>query len=136
MKKVPWLLGLVVLGLIAYLLYHFATHRGTQARQVVVSADVGPDSIAAYERRVEELQARADEFRARMKAAGSLTRPEVQARLLGFEQQMKELRQAVREWRAGQNVTTSNEAYRQCILLYGRASGVCDAMAPDTMRGK
>jgi hypothetical protein len=136
MKTLTWILGLALLAAIGYLVYDFFTHRRTQAAPTPVPTGVGPESIAAYEQRIEELQAKTEALKARMKAAGTLERPDVQERLHGLQARMDNLAQAVRHWKMLQDSGNKDEAYRQCILLYGKASGVCDALAPDTLRGK
>jgi hypothetical protein len=71
-----------------------------------------------------------------MVAVGTAKRREVRARLAEFESQISDLKHAIAQWRLARGGDAPNEAYRQCLLLYGKARGVCEALAPDTLAGK
>jgi hypothetical protein len=58
----------------------------------------------------------------------------VQLRIAALQRELAGLRRAVDEWRATRTGTGGPAAFRQCVLLYGKASGVCDALALDTLR--
>jgi len=136
MKTVNTVLGLILLIIIGYLLFaHFAHHR-SQPRPAQVSADVGSDSIAAYRQRVVDLKGHADRLRARLTVAGRADKAAVKARLQMVDEQIQALEQAIGRWEVVINPDEKAGAYRQCILYYGKASGVCDALAPDTLAGK
>jgi hypothetical protein len=132
-KYVVWVLAVVAFALMVYFVVDFARHRKASPGGATVSADVGPDSIAAYEQRIVDLEAGAAGLRQRMDRAGTLGRPDVQERLRLLEADVENLRAAVARWKVEHNRANQGEAYRQCILLYGKASGVCQSLAPDTV---
>jgi hypothetical protein len=134
MKKVNWVLALILLIIIVYLLVNALKHRPFQPRPVNVSADVGSDSIAAYRQRVADLKDRADRLRAQLAVAGREVKPAVKERLLMVDEQIRALEQAIVRWEVDINPDEKAGAYRQCIMYYGKASGVCDALAPDTLK--
>ncbi len=128
MKAIFWLLLLIFVGLLGWLSYDFIVNRRAQAD--VVRFDSHPDSIAAYQQRLAELEARAESLRQRFNATNILRRPAVNARLMQLEEDIAALRRAIEAWEAA---SRSTDLYRQCILMYGKASGVCDALALDTL---
>jgi hypothetical protein len=136
MKYVVWVLAVVVFALTVYFAVDFARHRKGPPELAPASYDVGPDSIAAYERRIVDLKAEAEELKERLGRAGTLTRPEVQERLRLLEAHVENLGSAVARWKAEHDRGSQNEAYRECILLYGKASGTCQSLAPDTVAGR
>jgi Flp pilus assembly protein CpaB len=136
MKVLFWVVLVAFVGVLGYVAYDVVFRRTPRARPVQVSSDVGPESIQAYRERVEQLRMKAEDMKRRMQAAGTLDRPDVTERLLRFEQEAGQLELAIRRWGSSLDRAGKNEAYRQCIMLYGRASGVCDALAPDTLKGK
>jgi len=97
---------------------------------------VSAESAAAYEKRVVELVARVELLKKRMVAAGTAERREVKARLAEFENQISDLKHAIAQWRLARGGDAPNEAYHQCLLLYGKARGVCDALGPDTLSAR
>ena len=134
MKTLFWILLIAFVGLVGYVVYNFVQHQKTQVHPTTIPFEVGADSVAAYEQRVADLESRAAQLSKRMAAVGSLDRPEVKARLDEFERQVRDLKQAIALWRVARGGDAPDATYRQCILLYGKASGVCDAMAPDTLK--
>jgi hypothetical protein len=68
-----------------------------------------------------------------VRAAGSAERRDVKARIAESERLILELQRAIEQWRVARGGDAPDAAYRQCILLYGRATGACDALALDTM---
>jgi hypothetical protein len=135
MRTLVFILAVIVFVLLGYLVFKSAVNRKTPA-PVVVSADVGSDSIAAYRQRVVDLKGRADRLRAQLAVAGRDYKGAVQARLQMVDEQIHALEQAIGRWEVVVNPDEKAGAYRQCILYYGKASGVCDALAPDTLPGK
>jgi hypothetical protein len=71
-----------------------------------------------------------------MAAIGSLDRADVKARLAEFERQIRELKRAIAQWRVARGGDAPDAAYRQCIFAYGKAQGICAALAADTLLGK
>jgi hypothetical protein len=98
--------------------------------------EVSAESVAVYEQRVAELQARADSLKRRMEVVGSAERRDVKARLAEFESQLSDLKRAIAQWKIARGGDAPDAAYRQCILLYGRARGACELLASDTLAGK
>jgi hypothetical protein len=131
MKTVLWLLLLICVGLLGYFVFDFARHRRTQVD--LLPYEVTDDTIAVYEARADELATRADSIRQRLGKLGLLSRPAVLARVTDIEQEVANLRRAVENWKAARPARKGGDLYRQCILVYGRASGVCDALARDTL---
>ena len=137
MKKVNWILGLILLLVIGYLLYGALKRPRTAAKPAKeLPVDVGSDSIDVYRQRVADLKQRAEVLRARLAAAGKDEKPAVKERLAMVRDQINALEQAIGKWDVGINPDERTGAYRQCLIYYGRASGVCDALAPDTIGGK
>lgn len=136
MKYVVWALALVAFALMVYFVTDFARHRKAPPKGEPVSVEVGPDSIAAYEQRIVELEARAEELKERMGRVGTLDRPAVRERLQMFRANIENLKSAVARWKSEHNRGSQNEAYRECILLYGKASATCQSLAPDTVAGQ
>ncbi len=135
MKPLFWVVLIAVAVLTGYLVWGRA-HAKSQPGRPPVAFEVGAESVAAYGQRVAELEARVAALKKRLEAAGKAERREVKARLAEFEHQMSELKRAIAQWQVARGGDAPNEAYHQCLLIYGRARGVCDALAPDTLVGK
>lgn len=132
MKIAFWILLLVLVGLVGYLTYSFIRQRRTQVD--FVDYEVSRDSVESYQRRVVELEARAESLRVRLEDAHLVERPSVRARLSALNREIAALKHAVEQWQTSRSGGTgSSNVYRQCVLLYGRASGVCDALSLDTL---
>ncbi len=132
MKTVAWILGLVSLVMLGYIVFSLLLPRSRQPEYF--AAEVSADSIAAYDARAAELEQRADSLRRRLTELRLAARPGVQLRIAALQRELAGLRRAVDEWRATRTGTGGPAAFRQCVLLYGKASGVCDALALDTLR--
>ncbi len=133
MKALTWVLGIIALALLAYVVYNLVAP-GYRRADSVAAVEVSADSIQAYIERAQELEARADSLRARLAELRLVERPAVQLRITTLERELASLRQAIDEWRMARTGIGGPAAFRQCILLYGKASGVCDALALDTLR--
>jgi len=136
MKTWFWIVLVAFVALAGYVVWGKAQQRKKQTRPASVAFEVSAESAAAYEQRVAELEARADTLKKRMEAAGTAEQRAVKVRLAEFESQVSDLKHAIAQWRLARGGDAPNEAYRECLLLYGKARGVCDAMAPDTLTGK
>lgn len=99
--------------------------RNSPRRIDYVPAEVNVDSVAAYEKRAEELEAEADSLAKVLERVGLLQQPFVQAQLGQVEQEVYALRVAVEKWKSARTTSAQGHAYRECVLLYGRASGAC-----------
>jgi hypothetical protein len=128
-----WVVLVAFLLLAGYFVWTSGLRSKQQARPPAVTFEVSAESAIAYEQRAEELEARVDVLKKRMVAAGTAERREVKARLAEFERQISDLKRAIAQWRLARGGDAPNEAYRQCLLLYGSARGVCEALAPDTL---
>ena len=136
MKVLFWIVLVAFLLLAGYVVRDLVLHPKTQARPAAIAFEVPAESAVTYERRAADLESRVGQLRERMAAIGSLDRPEVKARLEQFERQIRELRYAVAQWRIARGGDAPDAAYRQCILAYGKAQGICGALATDTLSGK
>lgn len=136
MKTLFWIVLAAFLLLAGCVVWGVLTQKKARAETSAIPSEVSADSIVAYEQRTAELQTRVEDLRRRMQAAGTSERREVKARLAEFEQQLRELKRAIDQWRVARGGDAPDAAYRQCILLYGQARGACNALAPDTLIGK
>ncbi|MBM3322559.1 hypothetical protein FJY69_03680 [candidate division WOR-3 bacterium] len=132
MKTLAWILGILASVLLIYVVYSLVAP-GRRRADSVASVEVSADSIRAYMDRAEELGIRADSLRARLTELRLVDRPSVQFRIAALERELAGLRQAIDEWRVARTGVGGPAAFRQCVLLYGKASGVCDALALDTL---
>lgn len=123
------LLGGVLLG---YLIFQFAQARRQQV-DVLPDFEAGTDSIRAYLSRIEELEQKAKVARSRI-ASSSLPERLIRERELAvLEDEIRELKLAVEQWRQARTKKSANDFYRKCIMIYGRASGVCELLLSDTL---
>jgi len=133
-KTLFWLLALVLTGLFGYLLHNFIEHRKTQVE--ILDPNVGLQEINAYQARADSLRVRADSVRQRLDRAGLLSRRSVKAHLALLEDEIIALDRTIEVWRKSKKVRSEVDLHRQCVLLYGKASGLCDALASDTLTGE
>jgi cytoskeletal protein RodZ len=136
MKTLVWILFVAVIALAGYVVWGLAKQPKKQTTPAPAAFEVSAESAAAYEQRVAELVARVELLKKRMVAAGTAERRAVKVRLAEFEREISDLKHAIAQWRLASGGDSPNEAYRQCLLLYGKARGVCDALGPDTLTGK
>lgn len=109
----------------------FIVVRTNRARVEPLDFEVSEDSITAYEQRADSLGRVAEVLEADLNALGVLDQLPVRARLDGLKREISALRVAVDKWKSGREKYDSGTSYRQCILLYGRATGICDALSED-----
>lgn len=131
MRAVFWILFALLFGLLAYLVYNFAIQR--QGQVDTAAAAFSSDSVASYEDRALELRLRADSLRQRLDELGLLKRVQVSLRAQQLEQEVATLERAIAEWKASSARRGKTDLYSRCVMLYGRASGVCDVLASDTL---
>ncbi len=136
MKTWFWIVLVAFVALAVYVVWNSVLHVHGRVRSSSPTFEVGADSALAYQRRVADLEKRASDLRQRMEAIGSIGRSDVQARLAAFDSQIAELKQAIDKWQITRGGDAPDAGYRQCILLYGSARGICDALAADTLVGK
>jgi hypothetical protein len=133
-RTIFWLCALVITGLLGYLLHNFIEHRKAQVE--ILDPNVGIETITLYQARADSLRARADSVRLRLEGAGLLSRPSVRANLALLEDEIVALERTIEVWQKSKKVRSEVDLHRQCVLLYGKASGVCDALASDTITGE
>jgi hypothetical protein len=131
-----WIVLVAFLLLAGYVVVDLVQRPWPKAQPSAVPFEVSAESVAVYEQRAAELQARADSLKKRMEEVGTAERRDVKARVAEFERLVSELQLAIAKWRIARGGDAPDAAYRQCIFLYGRARGACDVLAPDTMTGK
>ena len=134
MKTVFWLCALVITGLLGYLLHNFIEHRKAQVE--ILNPNVGIETITLYQARADSLRVRADSVRLRLERAGLLSRRSVMTHLALLEDEIVSLERTIEVWRKSKKLRGEVDLHRQCVLLYGKASGVCNALAADTLTGE
>jgi len=133
-KTIFWLCALVITGLLGYLLHNFIEHRKAQVE--ILDPNVGLPEINAYQARADSLRARADSVRQRLEQAGLLSRRSVRTHLALLEDEIIALERTIEVWRKSKKLRGEVDLHRQCVLLYGRASAACNALAADTLPGE
>jgi hypothetical protein len=131
MKTLYWLLALALVGMLGYMLHGFVAGRRYQVE--FLNYEVGRDSIAGFEARVDTLKATADSLRAKLESAGFLRRAAVRSHLAMLEDEIISLERTVEMWRKSLPSKGGRDLYRQAVLLYGRASAASQALAHDTL---
>ncbi len=131
MKAVFWFLLLIVAVLTGAIIFNFTRERAKQSGLVIF--ELSADSIRAYEKRVAELESKAELLRERMNRVGAIERTQLQRQLMKLSATISELKKVIEHWRVTHQPAVANNLYRQCILLYGKASGVCDLLLEDTI---
>jgi len=121
--RVIVVLLIVLAGLLVYLIV-----RQSRSRVDLLAHEVSADSIAVYQARADSLAVIAESLEVRFEKAGALTRPVVLRELATLEDEIASLRIAIDKWRNARGKYGEGQASRECILLYGRASGICDAL--------
>jgi len=131
MKGIFWVIVVVLVVLVGVLLLNFAQERRKQANFVFF--EVGPDSVRAFMERIEELERTASRIRSRMDMAPPLERAQLSRRLAILEEEIRDLKVAVEQWRSAREKKSIADLYYKCIMLYGKAAGVCELLASDTL---
>uniref|UniRef100_A0A7C4C9X1 Uncharacterized protein n=1 Tax=candidate division WOR-3 bacterium TaxID=2052148 RepID=A0A7C4C9X1_UNCW3 len=131
MKALFWSAVLVLVLLAGYLIRGFVLERRRQAAPV--SFEVSAESIAVYQSRIEEMLSRIARIRTRLPLAQPGERVGYTRLIAELEEEIRDLRVAVEQWRSARGAKPTADLYQKCILLYGRASGVCDAIAAETL---
>jgi hypothetical protein len=117
--------AILVLLIVGFGVTIFLIVRSSPKRIDYIPAEVGMDSVAAYEKRAGELEAESDSLARVLERVGLLQQPFVRAQLERVEQEVYALRVAVEKWKSARTTSAQGQAYRECVLLYGRASGAC-----------
>jgi len=121
-------LSVILLG---YLLFNFIRARQTQI--AFLPFELGADSIKAYEERIAELERKAQAVRSRITTAPINERIIRERELMILERKIGDLKVAIEQWRQSRSKPGAVDLYRQCIMLYGKASGVCELLLSDTL---
>ncbi len=127
LARVLLVLLIIGFGFIIYLI--ISANRG---RTDLLPAEVSADSIKVYQQRADSLEMEVPLLRARLEDAGLLQQPRIRQKLTRLEEEIASLKNAVERWRASRDTGGDNQSYRQCVLLYGRATGICDVLQVDT----
>lgn len=131
MKTIFWLL-VIMLGIVSgYLIFQFVQNRKQQVSQL--NPNLTLDSIARYQERLEQLQAAAARLRERATTAGRVERLRLERHIDRLDAEIRDLAVAIEQWRSALTNAGQADMYRRCILLYGRASGICDVLMSDTL---
>jgi tryptophan 2,3-dioxygenase len=102
--------------------------RQSRARVDYLPSEVSLDSIEMYARRADSLGRVAAVLAADIGALPALERPQAQWRLGRLREEIAALETAVERWRVARDPSSQDQAFRECILLYGRASGMCEVL--------
>ncbi len=97
-------------------------------RTPVYASQVGADSIAAYEQKADSLEQVVASLAARMDSVALLRRPGLNFKLQRLEREIVGLRRAIAEWHRAKDTARRNQLYQECLVLYGRASGMCELL--------
>jgi hypothetical protein len=134
MKTYGWIVTIIAVFLLGYLFYHVAVGRRQQA--AAVAYEVSADSIRVYQDRIVQLDARAARFREDYKDAGTIQRLAIDRQLDLLDRRIRDLKVAVEQWKSSRDATSGGDLYTKCALLYGSASGVCEALDEQRVPGK
>jgi len=135
MTKLYRILVVLFVLLSAFLIY-LLVQRSAERRPLLFQSDVSEDSVAAYARRADSLSVVAETLTAQFNHSGLLRRPGLSLRLNRLNEEIDGLRMAVERWREAQQGYDKNQAYHECILIYGRASGICEGLKTEADTGK
>jgi hypothetical protein len=131
MKGVFWFLLLVLAFLFGLLLYTVNQRQRLKSRVMVF--EVTPESVQVFQRRVAELESSAVVLRNRLSSSSVVERLLINRRLGYLERQIEELKLTLDKWRATKDLKSAASIYYKCLLIYGKASGVCELLASETL---
>jgi len=134
MKTLGWIVTLCAAALLGYLIYYVALGRRQQA--VAVAYEVSADSIKVYQDLIAGLESRAAQFREKYKDASAVRKRVIDRQVDLLDQRIRDLKTAVEQWKSARDKLSGSDLYTKCVLLYGRASGVCDALQENSDTGK
>lgn len=130
MRIVGWLVGIVALVTIGWLIRDFLIRGRSRPRSSLIAP---AESLAAFRERAGALRQQSRLLRARLSQSKLWERPAIQARIVELDRQITELDSAIVRWQAALGAKEGPDIYRQCVELYGTASGFCRALALDTL---
>jgi hypothetical protein len=123
------ILLIVLVAAVGLLIYSGSSKRIYRARFSGINAD----SIRVFEERAAQLTASVDSLKAALTRAGLVAKLPVARRLEATEARLSELRYTLRRWRDARDEEGRGQAYRDCLLLYGKAQSACQALSFDTL---
>lgn len=126
MRGLVRLLTILLIVVFGFLLYVLVA--SWRSRTPYVASEVSADSISVYQNRADSLELIADSLRSRLDQAGLLQQPRIQLQLDRLDEEIRSLRVAITKWETAHKTAGAGAAYRECILLYGRASGACQVL--------
>ena len=129
MTKLYRILLILFIVLCAVLVYIIV--RQSRTRVDYLASEVSADSITSYETRADSLGRAAEVLEADLGSLSGLAKASARRRLDGLRGEIAALRTAIERWRAARTPEDNNQAYRECILLYGKASGICEGLSTD-----
>ncbi|MFO7675723.1 MAG: hypothetical protein R6X12_05370 [bacterium] len=131
--------GLYKLLLVAFILLSagllYIVVRQSRDRADLLPFEVSEDSVAAYARRADSLGRVAEILEADLDALGLLEQPRARLQLARLRAEIASLRTAVERWQVARTSHDKDLAYRECVLLYGRVSGMCEVLRTPDERG-
>lgn len=133
MNKLLAVFVLLLLALSAVLAVKLVTVN--RSRGIARYADLDAATIADFSRRADSLSRVVDTLVAKFDRQGLLKRPQIALQVRRLNQETDSLRRAVRHWKAANPTDERNEALRECMILYGRASVYCEnlRLSPDSL---
>ncbi|MGQ9678893.1 MAG: hypothetical protein ACUVUD_06385 [bacterium] len=131
MKAIFWFLLLIVAVLFGLFIFKASRQRLTMVKPIVF--EVAPDSIKAFEERVEKLEKDAAILRDRLGSSRLIERFFINRRIAILEQEIQDLKTMVAKLRTTIEGQSTADIYLKCLILYGKASGVCELLATDTL---
>ncbi len=131
MKAMFWFLLFIVALIFGYLIFNFVYERTRQAGFVVF--EVSAESIKAYEELAQTLEKKAEEIRKGIASSPLNQRLRLERQLAVLEGKIRDLKVAIEQWRQTKAPRSAADLYRQCILLYGKAAGICELLLTDTL---
>ncbi len=130
MTKLYRALVILLVLLSGFLVYTIV--RRAAPRPVLYASDVSAESVGVYERHADSLDLVSDSLRAQFDRSGLIKQPGIALRLQRLDEEITGLRQAVERWHVAQQGYDRNQAYYDCVLMYGRASGICEGLKVET----
>jgi hypothetical protein len=121
--RVIVVLLILLAGLLVYLIV-----RQSRSRVDLLAHEVSADSIAVYQARADSLAIVAESLEVRYERAGALAKPGALRQLTALKDEIASLRIAIDKWRNTRGKYGEGQAFQKCVLLYGRASGICEAL--------
>lgn len=102
--------------------------RQNRERVDYLPSEVGGETVEAYADRADSLERVAEVLELDISALGLLEQPAARRQLARLRAEIAALRTAVERYRVARTPAAQDQSYRECVLLYGRASGICDAL--------